>query len=215
MSIERLATGADLRVTGDRGGVVVLALNGGTAKPRPGTWSASVEYVVREAAPRRRDLGWAEVRYRTRSWKVLDECVEDARAALEVVAAAGARQIVVLGYSMGGAVASQVADHGLVRHVIGLAPWLPERLDMRPMRGRRFDVFHGALDRWLPGIPGVSPESSRQGFDRLRALGVTGTYSLIPGAIHALALRAPWGGLVPMPRAGAWVANVLGALPRE
>ena len=41
--------------------------------------------------------------------------------------------------------------------VLGLAPWLPDELDLAPLRGRRLDVLHGALDRWLPGIPGVSP----------------------------------------------------------
>jgi len=27
---------------------------------------------------------------------------------------------------------------------------------------------------------------------------------LVPGAVHAIALRAPWGRLVPLPRAGRW-----------
>jgi len=69
-------------------------------------------------------------------------------------------------------------------------------------------VLHGTLDRWLPGIPGVSPASSRRGFERARALGVEGEYSLIPGAVHGVALRAHWGRAVPLPRAGTWARLV-------
>ena len=45
------------------------------------------------------------------------------------------------------------------------------------------------------------------GFDRARALGVDGSYELIPGALHAIALRAngrPW----PLPRARTWARRV-------
>ena len=211
MSVERLATGADLRVTGPRGGTVVLCLNGGMAREVAGTWSASVEYLVRRLAPGGGDVGWAEMRYRVRSWKRLPMCIDDGRAALGALAESGAREVVLLGYSMGGAVSTAIAGDPLVRRVIGLAPWLPPELDMSGMRGRRFDVLHGSLDRALPGIPGVSPERSRAGFDRLLGLGATGTYELIPGAIHAVALRAPWGALVPMPKARTWAARI-GAL---
>jgi hypothetical protein len=72
------------------------------------------------------------------------------------------------------------------------------------LQSRRLDVVHGSLDRWLPGIPGVSPALSRRGFDRARSLGVEGNYELIPGALHAVALRAPGGRLLPLPRAHAW-----------
>ena len=88
--------------------------------------------------------------------------------------------------------------------VLGLAPWLPDELDLAPLRGRRLDVLHGALDRWLPGIPGVSPALSRRGYERARALGVDGSYTLIPRAVHAVALRSPSGRLVPLPRAASW-----------
>jgi len=99
----------------------------------------------------------------------------------------------------------QAAPHPTVTGVVGLAPSLPDRLDLRPLEGRRLDVVHGALDRWLPGIPGVSPSISRRGFERARALGVDGTYTLIPGALHGIALRGRGGRLVPLPRAGRWI----------
>ena len=211
MTHDRLFTGAALRVTGPRDGLVVLCVNGGTARERPGIWSASVEYLVRTLAPTLPQIGWAEVRYRVRSWKRLEMCIADGNAALDAIVAQGAREVVLLGYSMGGAVAGEIAGHPRVNHVIGLAPWLPERLPMPGMRGTRFDVLHGSLDRYLPGIPGVNPTSSRAGFDRLIAAGTTGTYTLIPGAIHAIALRAPWGSLVPV-RAGRWAHHVHGLL---
>ncbi len=58
--------------------------------------------------------------------------------------------------------------------MLGLAPWIPDRLDVSPLRGKRLDVLHGSLDRWLPGVPGVSPALSRRGFERAQALGVPG-----------------------------------------
>jgi hypothetical protein len=72
------------------------------------------------------------------------------------------------------------------------------------LRGRRLAVLQGSLDRPLPGIPGVSPTSSRRGFERARALGVDGDYTLIPGAVHGVAVRAPGGRLLPLPRARVW-----------
>jgi acetyl esterase/lipase len=74
-------------------------------------------------------------------------------------------------------------------------------------------VLHGSLDRWLPGIPGVSPASSRRGFERAVALGVEGEYTIIPGAVHGLALRAG-GRLVALPRAGRWLRLVADELRR-
>ena len=214
MTEEVLATGAAIRVTGPRNGVVVLCVNGGTGRVVPGTWSASVAYLVRTLAPTLPDVGFAEVRYRVRSWKHLEMCIEDGAAALASLIAAGAREVVLLGYSMGGAVATAIAGDPHVQRVIGLAPWLPERLPMSGMRGVRFDVLHGSLDRYLPGIPGVSPDSSRAGFDRLLGNGTVGTYTLIPGAIHAIAFHAPWGSIVPMPRAALWAQHVRDILTR-
>ena len=67
-----------------------------------------------------------------------------------------------------------------VEAVLGLAPWIPPQLDLHPLRGKRFDVVHGAWDRWLPLVPGVSAKHSRGGFERALAAGAHGTYTLIP-----------------------------------
>ena len=108
---------------------------------------------------------------------------------------------------MGGAVAIACAAEPSVERVLGLAPWIPDRLAVEPLRGKRLDVLHGSFDGWLPGIPGVSPALSRRGFERARALGVEGSYELIPGAPHAIALRFR-GRPVPMPRAHEWARLV-------
>jgi pimeloyl-ACP methyl ester carboxylesterase len=207
----RLASGAELRLTGPRGVPAVVLANGGQAAEVEGTWSATLEWLVGRLAPRFPALAFAEVRYRIKSWKRLDLCEEDVRAAVAEVAAP---RTLLVGFSMGGAVASLAADAASVEGVLGLAPWLPDRLDLGRLVGRRLDVLHGTLDRWLPGVPGVSPVLSRRGFDRAAALGVPGTYELIPGAVHGAALRSPWGALVPLPRAGAWADRAAAVIER-
>ena len=186
-------------------------MNGGQGAEVEGTWSASLEWLVNRLAPSFPELEFAEVRYRIKSWNKLDWCIEDARSAVEAV---GAARTLLVGFSMGGAVASRVAAEPSVQTVVGLAPWFPDRLPLDALRGRRLRVLHGSLDRSLPGIPGVSPASSRRGFDRARALGVEGEYTIIPGAVHGLALRAHWGHPVPLPRAHTWARLVADELRR-
>lgn len=209
-----LASGAEARWTGAPGRVAVVCINGGTAAALPGTWSASLEWLVGGLARRLPELAFLEVRYRVKSWRRLENCVEDARAALAAAREAGAQEIALLGFSMGGAVAVHVAADPAVTTVLGLAPWLYPELDLTPLRGRRLAIFHGELDGGLPGIPGVSPELSLRAAQRARALGVDTARTTIPGALHAIALRAPWGTLVPLPRGRRWVALAAAELGR-
>lgn len=204
-SPDRLSTGAEVRFHGPPARVAVVCANGGQAAEVPGTWSASIEWLVQRLAPAWPDVRFAEVRYRIKSWKRLELCVEDASAAIDET---GAERTLLVGFSMGGAVAVRAASHPSVVGVLGLAPWLPDQLDLAPLRGRRLDVLHGALDRWLPGIPGVSPAISRRGFERARRLGVHGSYTVIPRAVHGIALRTPSGRLLPLPRASRWAELV-------
>jgi len=208
--VGQLSTGAELRVTGPSDRLAVVCVNGGQASEVEGTWSASLEWLVGRLAPQFPALGFAEVRYRIKSWKRLDWCVADARAAVVEV---GAPRVLLLGFSMGGAVAVQAAVEPTVDTVVGLAPWLPDRLSLEPLRGHRFAVIHGRLDRWLPGIPGVSPASSRRGLERARSLGVEGDYTLIPGALHGIAFRAGARAL-PLPGAKSWARHVAAELER-
>ncbi|HSG13057.1 MAG TPA: hypothetical protein VLA22_04235 [Gaiellaceae bacterium] len=201
----KLSSGAELRVTGPTDGCTVVCVNGGQAREVEGTWSASVEWLVRRLAPRLPELGFAEVRYRVRSWKRLDSCFEDARAAVQEVSSP---RTLLLGFSMGGAVSIGVSDEASVEGVVGLAPWIPDELSLTGLHGKRLSVFHGALDRWLPGIPGVSARHSRKGFERAREGGAEGRYVLIRGGLHGMALRRPSGGLLTLPRAERWAELV-------
>ncbi len=153
-------------------------------------------------------LAFYEVRYRIRSWKRLEMCIEDARAALDVVAGAGASgAVALLGYSMGGAVSLAVAGDPAVTTFIGLAPWLPEEIGVEGLAGRRVAVVHGSID----GRPfGVSPRQSRRGVERMRARGIEASYALVRGGLHALALPGPGDALIPLPRAAEW-ARLVGA----
>jgi len=209
--MSRLASGAEMRVSGSPRLGTVVCVNGGQAREAEGTWSASIEWLVRTLAPRLPELAFAEVRYRVKSWRRLDWCIEDTRAA---IAESRSERTLLLGFSMGGAVAIAAADEPSVHAVVGLAPWIPEQLDLTPIAGKSLVVLHGALDRWLPGIPGVSPRSSRRGFERALSLGVSGRYSAIPGAVHGVALRTRRGRLVPLPRAARWAELVEGELRR-
>jgi dienelactone hydrolase len=202
----RLSTGAELRVTGPLDATAaVVCVNGGQAAEVGGTWSASLEWLVYRLAPRFPELAFAEVRYRIKSWNKLDWCVEDARAAVSEI---GAQRTLLLGFSMGGAVGALMADEPSVETVLGLAPWLPDRLSLEALRGKRLRVLHGSLDRAFPAVPGVAPALSRRGFERALALGAHGEYTLIRGGLHGIAVRAPSGRLIGLPRASRWASLV-------
>lgn len=209
-----LPTGAEARLRNEGGALAAILANGGTAKSVAGTWSATSELLARELAPRHPEIVFAEVRYRVKSWNALESCMADTEAALELAEGLGARRSLLIGFSMGGAVSIGVAGHETVSGVLGLAPWIPDALSLDGLSGKRLDVVHGAWDRWLPGIPGVSPDSSRRGFERARALGAVGTYTLLDRALHGAAVRRRSGELVRLPRSRAWVDQVDGALSR-
>jgi len=204
MRTVELATGAEARLHNESAPTAVILVNGGSAKAVPGTWSATSELLATELTPRFPELAFAEVRYRVKTWNALDSCMADARAALDLVA----RPSLLVGFSMGGAVSIGVAAHPAATGVLGLAPWIPDRLPLDGLRGKRLDILHGAWDRYLPGIPGVSPTSSRRGFDRARALGIEGSYALIERGLHGVALRRRSGAILRLPRADAWIEGV-------
>ena len=202
--IVQLSSGADARLANEGASLAVILLNGGSARAVPGTWSATSELLATELTPRFPQLAFVEVRYRLKTWNALESCMADGRAALDLVA----RPSLLVGFSMGGAVSIGIASHSDVAGVLGLAPWIPEQLSLDGLRGKRFDVLHGSWDRYLPGIPGVSAASSKRGFERAQALGVEGTYTLIPRGLHGAAVRRRSGKIQRLPRAGACVAGV-------
>ena len=204
-----LSTGAEARWTGTPGRRAVVCVNGGTAAEVPGTWSASVEWLVRTLSSRFPGVAFLEVRYRTKSWRRLELCVEDAAAAIEAAQASGAEELALLGFSMGGAVAVRNAGAAGVGLVAGINPWLPPQLDLETLRGRRLAIAHGSLDAPLPLIPGVKPSMSLAAAERARALGVEVEREVVPRGFHAVALRRRGGGLLALPGAGHY-AEIVG-----
>ena len=212
--IVELANGATARITGPLGGAAVVCVNGGSGREVAGDWSATLEWLVQRLAPRYPDLCFVEVRYRIKSWRRLEHCIEDGSSALDLAAGSGSRACALLGFSMGGAVAIANAAHPAVTTVIGLAPWIPDRLDVGPLEGKRLAVIHGRLDGTIPGVPGVQPAHTLRGLDRIRARGVAVEHTLLRGGLHGVAVRAPSGRLLALPRAGRWLELVAAEVAR-
>lgn len=209
-----LASGAEARWTGPPGPRAVVCVNGGTAAEVPGTWSASIEWLVRALSESVPELPFLEVRYRIKSWRRLDLCDEDGRAAIGAAREAGAEEIALLGFSMGGAVAVSNAAAPEVTLVMGVNPWLPPQLELEPLLGRRLAIVHGSLDAPLPGIPGVKPSLSLAACERARELGIEAERRVVRGGVHAAALRRRGGGLARLPGAGRYGEFVARQLER-
>jgi acetyl esterase/lipase len=207
MTAIALPTGGAVRITGPTNATVIICLNGGVARPVPGDWSPSMEWLVAHLAPQFPYVGFAEVRYRIKSWRALDSLVADARAAVEVVRSRGATRLALLGFSAGGGTSLACAAAEGIDEVIALAPWIPDRMDLSGLEGVRVRVFHGSLDGSRLGVVGVHPDHSRAGVDRLRAAGADASYRIIGGGLHGIAIR-PFGRIIPLPRAHEWLRCV-------
>lgn len=200
-----------MRVAGGAAGAAVLMMNGGQAKVVPGDWSASIEWLAQETRQALPSLAVAELRYRVKSWKRFEMCVDDARAAIRSLNDAGTPVRALVGFSMGGAISIASADEPGIERVVGLAPWIPRELNLSLLTGRRLMAIHGSIDG-IPGVPGTRPRASRAGVERARALGVDAHHRMIPGAVHGIAHRHRQGHAAPLIRAGRWRELVLDEL---
>jgi dienelactone hydrolase len=200
--------GPELRLRGPGDAPCVLLLGGSSRDDRPGVWSPSTEWLAARLATRRADLLVAEVRYRHGSWRRMDASVEDGRLVRGALRSMGSPVRAAVGFSLGGAIAVALADDPAVQAVVALAPWLPPTVDLGRLAGRRLRIAHGTLDGRGPLLPGIDPGVSESAARRARGLGVDVERTVIRGAVHGIAVRAPWGGLVPLPRAGAWTRIV-------
>jgi dienelactone hydrolase len=203
-------SGAQLRVTGS-GQDAVICVNGGGRAEVEGTWSSTLEWLVERLVPRFPSVRFGEVRYRVKSWRRIDLCVEDAHGALEWL---DPRRALMLGFSMGGTVSVRLAAEPAVSGVLALAPWVDERLDLSPLRGKRLAVVHGSLDSPLPGIPGVTSRHSRRAYERAVAEGIDASYTIVRGGLHGAAVRRPSGRTIALPRARAWLDAVASEIAR-
>ena len=119
----RLSTGAEIRIRNGAAPLALVLVNGGSARPVPGTWSATSELLAVRA---RASLPGHRVRRGALPDQVMEGarlCLEDAVAALDLLD----RPALLVGFSMGGAVSIGVAADPRVAGVLGLAPWIPDR----------------------------------------------------------------------------------------
>ena len=211
LHLERLSTGADIRVGGPSGPDAVLFLGGTSRSELPGTWGTSSRWLADAARERFPERAVAELRYVVKSWKRLDLLEADTRAAVRLLVDRGAQRVTLVGFSGGGTAGLSAADEPGVTTLIALAPWLPQQADPPQLQNRRIAVIHGTLDG-LPFLPGTSPRASRAALPRLAALGASTSYTRLPGGVHGIVLAAPWGGIIRLPRAKRWRELVLDQL---
>ena len=201
MDVTTLVTGAQMRTTNPHGRAAVVCVNGGQARRGRGNVER-VARVARRPARAAASRGSRSPRCATGSSRGSGSTAASrtrARRSGEV----GAERTLLLGFSMGGAVA--IACRG--RAVGRAACSASRRGSPTGCRSSRCAASASTSSTarstaGCPGIPGVSPAlvaarlRARAGARRRRA-----RYELIPGALHAIALRAHWGRPVPLPRA--------------
>ena len=172
---------------------VALVLPGGAAnslRPTGDRDLAGVRMRPIAAALHRRGAAagmavWT-LRYEIRGWNGDKRSpVADARWALdEIRRRHGNLPVALVGHSMGGRTAMQVADDESVVAVVALAPWLPDGEPVDALAGRRALVVHGTFDRV------TSAAASRRFAERARAAGAQVDYIALRGETHAMLLRA-------------------------
>ncbi len=136
-----------------------------------------------------------QVRYRVYGWNGGQASpMWQARAALERMARRHPGvPIAVIGHSMGGRVAAQLAADRRVLGVLGLAPWW-QYADWREIHGgARVLALHGSADRT------TYAHRTAKGIPELRDRGVDATYVEIPGGGHAM-----------LDHIGTWQGSALG-----
>ena len=145
----------------------------------------------RALAPRFPGLGFAEVRYRIKSWRQLDLCIEDARAAIAATggAADAARRLLDgrRGRDLGGRrPARRAACSGSRRGS-------PTGSTSRRSPASASTSSTARSTAGCRGSPASRPRSRAAGSSGRGRSASAGSYTLIRGGVHGLALRSPRG----------------------
>ncbi|RNI25380.1 alpha/beta hydrolase [Flexivirga caeni] len=93
------------------------------------------------------------------------------------------RPVALVGHSMGGRVALELAGEDGVTSVVGLAPWIPEQYDVSPFLTRHTLLLHGSKDFV------TSPRETAELAERISAAGGDVRIVLLPDW-HAMLLQA-------------------------
>ena len=177
---------------------VVLVLHGGQADSlSPARWTNLSVLRMLPFARAARQAGQgrfavAMIRYAVKGWNgSVASPVVDSRAALdEIEATFPGVPIALLGHSMGGRVALNLADDPRVTDIVGLAPWVVPH-EMRSHDGLRVLFVHGIPDRI------TSAAASREMVESLQAQGRNASFVGLEGENHAMLRRsAVWDQLV-------------------
>ena len=113
----------------------------------------------------------------------------------------------LLGFSMGGAVAIKAARHPSVEEVVGLAPWIPDR--SRPLAAEAdasSSCSMAASTATCPASRASARATRARGFERARRSASRGATPSFRARCTASPSRAPWGTAVhapARPRVGA------------
>jgi pimeloyl-ACP methyl ester carboxylesterase len=128
----------------------------------------------------------------------LDRCAHDVACAVEMATQAGARRVVVMGHSFGGAVAIRVAVvmTGEVRGVVTFATQSAGCEVAGALAGRPLLLFHGDRDELLP----------MQSSEIVRMIAGSGELVVLPGDGHLLGRSDD----IMLERLDEWLPEVLG-----
>ena len=179
---------------------VVLVLHGGreasTARTRPTQLAVLRMLPIARAlarAGRPHGIAVARLRFAVRGWNGdLRSPVADARWAIDqLVERFPDVPVALVGHSMGGRTALQVADHPAVTTVVGLAPWIERTDPTGAVAGRRVLLVHGSDDRI------TDPRRSKQFVREVEPITVSASFVTVEGDKHAMLGRASvWNALV-------------------
>jgi alpha-beta hydrolase superfamily lysophospholipase len=169
----------------------VVVLHGGAARPgRPRVSPAQLSVVrmvpiaARLAATGRGELAVFRLLNSSRGWDTGHTPVDDARWALEQVAARyGELPTGLVGHSLGGRAALLAAPSPGVRTVVALNPWLDPR-DRADLHARDVLVVHGTDDRV------ASPERAEHVARSISGTAATFGFLRVEGGKHAMLRRS-------------------------